>query len=84
MSSQLRILDHTGAPAKHGFVRVNGFRVHYVTAGTKGPVVCLIHGIPKTVSYVRTYPLAIPVRRQTKKGIELTPPRSPSFPRLTR
>lgn len=44
------ILDHTGKPAKHGRMTVNGARIHYVTAGSGAPLV-LLHGVPKTSYY---------------------------------
>ena len=44
------IFDHTGAPVKHGRARVNGIRMHYVTAGQGEPLL-LIHGTPKTSYY---------------------------------
>ena len=42
--------DHAGNPVKHGRARVNGIRMHYVTAG-QGPVLLLLHGTPKTHYY---------------------------------
>jgi len=44
------IFDHTGAPVKHGRARVNGIRMHYVTAGQGEPLL-LVHGTPKTNYY---------------------------------
>ena len=44
------IFDHTGKPVKHSRARVNGIRMHYVTAG-KGEPLLLIHGTPKTHFY---------------------------------
>jgi pimeloyl-ACP methyl ester carboxylesterase len=44
------IFDHTGQPVKHGRARVNGIRMHYVTAGQGEPLL-LIHGTPKTHFY---------------------------------
>ena len=44
------IFDHTGAPVRHGRARVNGIRMHYVTAGQGEPLL-LIHGTPKTNFY---------------------------------
>ncbi|RYG93074.1 alpha/beta hydrolase [Loktanella sp. IMCC34160] len=44
------IFDHAGNPVKHGRARVNGIRMHYVTAGQGEPLL-LIHGTPKTSFY---------------------------------
>jgi pimeloyl-ACP methyl ester carboxylesterase len=44
------IYDHTGQPVKHGRARVNGIRMHYVTAGQGEPLL-LMHGTPKTNYY---------------------------------
>lgn len=41
------IVDHDGAPARTGRAAVNGTMLHYRTAGA-GPVVVLLHGVPKT------------------------------------
>lgn len=46
----MRIVDHRGDPVRHGRARVNGIRLHYVTAG-QGPALLLVHGTPKTHSY---------------------------------
>lgn len=48
--------EHASATAKpawlpgveHGHADVNGTRLHYVTAGTTGPVVLLVHGFPES------------------------------------
>ena len=49
--------DHTGKPVKHGRARVNGIRLHYITAGT-GPAMLLLHGTPKSSFYwYRLFPL---------------------------
>ncbi|WP_417525501.1 alpha/beta fold hydrolase [Marinovum sp.] len=51
------IYDHAGNPVKHGRARVNGIRMHYVTAGQGEPLL-LIHGTPKTNFYWhRLFPL---------------------------
>ncbi|MEQ8923963.1 MAG: alpha/beta hydrolase [Marinovum algicola] len=51
------IYDHAGNPVKHGRARVNGIRMHYVTAG-RGEPLLLIHGTPKTNYYWhRLFPL---------------------------
>ena len=42
--------DHLGNPVKHGRARVNGIRMHYVTAGQGEPLL-LLHGTPKTNFY---------------------------------
>ena len=44
------IYDHAGNPVRHGRARVNGIRMHYVTAGQGEPLL-LIHGTPKTHFY---------------------------------
>ena len=41
------IRDHEGKPVTHGRARVNGVRLHYVTAGSGEPLF-LLHGVPKT------------------------------------
>ena len=41
------IRDHEGKPVAHGRARVNGVRLHYVTAGSGEPLF-LLHGVPKT------------------------------------
>lgn len=42
--------DHAGGPVTHGRARVNGIRVHYITAGS-GPPLLLLHGTPKSHYY---------------------------------
>ncbi|KAF4551366.1 Alpha/beta hydrolase fold-containing protein 22 [Elsinoe fawcettii] len=42
--------DHNGDPVTHGRARVNGIRMHYITAGS-GPALLLLHGTPKTHFY---------------------------------
>ncbi|MEB7375041.1 alpha/beta hydrolase [Enterobacter hormaechei] len=44
------IYDHNGTPVKHMRIRVNGIRMHYVTAGVGEPLL-LLHGTPKTHYY---------------------------------
>ncbi len=44
------MFDHNGQPVKHGRARVNGIRMHYVTAGQGEPLL-LLHGTPKTNFY---------------------------------
>ena len=51
------IFDHLGRPVRHGRARVNGLRMHYVTAG-KGEPLLLLHGTPKTSYYwAKLFPL---------------------------
>lgn len=42
--------DHEKSAVKHGMARVNGIRLHYITAG-HGPALLLLHGTPKTHYY---------------------------------
>jgi pimeloyl-ACP methyl ester carboxylesterase len=42
--------DHEKCAVKHGMARVNGIRLHYITAG-HGPALLLLHGTPKTHYY---------------------------------
>ena len=42
--------DHAGHAVTHGRARVNGIRMHYVTAGQGEPLL-LLHGTPKTNFY---------------------------------
>lgn len=54
---QAETYDHTGKPVKHGRARVNGIRLHYITAGT-GPALLLLHGTPKDSFYwYKVFPL---------------------------
>lgn len=48
--SNAQIYDDQGTPVQHGRARVNGVRLHYVTAGS-GPPLLLLHGVPKTSFY---------------------------------
>lgn len=60
MSSIAETYDHTGRPVHHGRARVNGIRLHYITAGT-GPPLLLLHGTPKNSFYwYRIFPLLTP------------------------
>ncbi|KAH7069614.1 soluble epoxide hydrolase [Paraphoma chrysanthemicola] len=42
--------DHDGKPVHHHMARVNGIRLHYITAGS-GPPLLLLHGTPKNHYY---------------------------------
>lgn len=42
--------DHHGNAVKHGRARINGLRMHYITAGHGEPLL-LLHGTPKTHYY---------------------------------
>ncbi|QRI63850.1 alpha/beta hydrolase [Shinella sp. PSBB067] len=56
----VEIYDHEGKAVKHGRARVNGIRMHYVTAGEGEPLL-LLHGTPKTHFYwYRLIPLLTP------------------------
>ncbi|KAK5134192.1 hypothetical protein LTR08_006852 [Meristemomyces frigidus] len=49
--------DHTGHPVHHGRLRLNGIRLHYITAGS-GPALLLLYGTPKNSFYwYRFFPL---------------------------
>ncbi|MDX7952115.1 alpha/beta hydrolase [Lichenihabitans sp. Uapishka_5] len=56
------ILDHLGQPVRHGRARVNGIRMHYVTAGQGEPLLLLLlHGTPKNHFYwYKLLPLLTP------------------------
>lgn len=41
------LFGHRGEPVRTGRAAVNGTKLHYRTAGS-GPVVVLLHGVPKT------------------------------------
>jgi pimeloyl-ACP methyl ester carboxylesterase len=52
--------DHLNNPVTHGRARVNGIRLHYITAGS-GPALLLLHGTPKNSFYwYRIFPLLTP------------------------
>ncbi|XPS73103.1 hypothetical protein M3J09_005256 [Ascochyta lentis] len=40
------LFDHDGKPATHHMARVNGIRMHFITAGSGKPLL-LLHGTPK-------------------------------------
>lgn len=44
------LFDHDGKPVTHHMARVNGIRMHYITAGS-GPPLLLLHGTPKNHYY---------------------------------
>lgn len=46
----IELIDHTGTPAIHHHVQVNGIDLHAVTAGQGEPLL-LLHGTPKTHIY---------------------------------
>ena len=49
--STAEVYDHAGKPVKHGRLRVNGIRMHYITAGAGKDVLLLVHGTPKDYFY---------------------------------
>jgi pimeloyl-ACP methyl ester carboxylesterase len=61
------IYDHAGNPVRHGRARVNGIRMHYVTAGQGEPLL-LLHGTPKTHYY--WYKLRLPHQRRRHGGAD--------------
>lgn len=57
MTEPAETYDHAGKPVKHGRARVNGIRLHYITAG-QGPALLLLHGTPKNSFYwYKLFPL---------------------------
>jgi len=57
MSQVAETYDHAGNAVRHGRARVNGIRLHYITAG-HGPVLLLLHGTPKNSFYwYKVFPL---------------------------
>jgi pimeloyl-ACP methyl ester carboxylesterase len=60
MSEEAESYDHTGKPVQHHRRRINGIRMHYLTAGS-GPAILLLHGTPKNSFYwYRLLPLLTP------------------------
>ena len=54
---QAETYDHAGKPVTHHRARVNGIRMHYITAGS-GPPLLLLHGTPKNSFYwYKLFPL---------------------------
>lgn len=54
---QAETYDHAGKPVTHHRARVNGIRLHYITAGS-GPPLLLLHGTPKNSFYwYKLFPL---------------------------
>jgi len=52
MSELAETYDHAGHAVKHGRARVNGIRMHYITAGDpRAPALLLLHGTPKNSFY---------------------------------
>ncbi|KAK5999293.1 hypothetical protein QM012_005618 [Aureobasidium pullulans] len=47
----MEMYDHLGQPVNHGRARVNGIRMHYITAGQGSEALLLLHGTPKTSYY---------------------------------
>ena len=61
MSELAETYDHNGKPVKHGRTRVNGIRMHYITAGEGSEALLLLHGTPKNSFYwYRIMPLLTP------------------------
>lgn len=46
----MELFDHAGNPVDHHFARVNGIKMHYITAGQGEPLL-MLHGTPKTNAY---------------------------------
>ncbi|EMC93857.1 hypothetical protein BAUCODRAFT_124609 [Baudoinia panamericana UAMH 10762] len=56
-TEQAETYDHASQPVHHGRLRINGIRMHYITAGS-GPALVLLHGTPKNSFYwYRLFPL---------------------------
>ena len=51
MSELAETYDHNGNAVKHGRKRVNGIRMHYITAGEGKEALLLLHGTPKNSFY---------------------------------
>ena len=60
-SEEAETFDHNGKPAKHHRYRVNGIRLHCITAGEGKEALLLLHGTPKNSFYwYRLMPLLTP------------------------
>src|SRR4029077_12608868 len=58
--AEMNLTDHAGVRLTHGKPKVNGVEIHYAIGGAGEPV-CLLHGVPKTMSYWRhVVPLLTP------------------------
>ena len=51
MSSFAETYDHNGKPVFHGRYRINGIRMHFITAGEGTEPLLLLHGTPKDSFY---------------------------------
>lgn len=62
MSQLAETYDHAGAAVHHGRARINGIRMHYITAGAPdAPPLLLLHGTPKNSFYwYKLFPLLTP------------------------
>lgn len=84
----LETYDHNGTAVTHGRARVNGIRMHYITAG-QGPAIALLHGTPKTHYYwYKLVPLLTPhftIVAPDLRGFGATdkPPASDGYDSLT-
>ncbi|KEZ67867.1 hydrolase [Pseudomonas amygdali pv. tabaci str. ATCC 11528] len=56
----IELIDHTGTPATHHHIQVNGIELHLVTAGQGEPLL-LLHGTPKThIYWQKLFPILTP------------------------
>jgi len=61
MTELAETYDHEGNAVYHGRARVNGIRMHYITAGKGSEALLLLHGTPKTSFYwYKLMPLLTP------------------------